>query len=410
MSHARTRLTYLDWARGLAVLVMIQGHAFDSWLQSAGRGGLFELSQILGGLPAPIFLFLSGACTAIVLDRMREKRSDSIAIGLRTIKRGVWILALAYAFRIEQFLVWYPSSSWTGVFRVDTLNCIAVSIVLVGAASIPFRSRTTSAAVMGGIAMLMAAVTPLVFLIGAPTPSLLLDYLNGNGHPEYFSIFSWSAFAFLGAAFGYGVIEAVSRGMERVFFSWLAALGIFGFAIGSSMKFFPIFEYGAFDYSLTSPHFFLIRMGCVLIIMYAAYWWSTKDKITHWSPLQTLGKSSLLIYWSHMELVYGRPLHGVVHSVGNAGVTLHLLWLVPCMLALAALHQRGLTQLTAGARRCVIGIAGLGKAALKIWSVDSRSATMSSRLSPAETSRSGSRSSPRAAPKKSYALARLLKS
>ena len=123
--------------RGLAAVIMLQGHAFDSWLAPKYRGGeLFWLSQFLGGLPAPIFLFLVGASLALVLDRMRQRGASAGALAGRILKRGSWILLLAYAYRIEQFLVWYPASRWSDVFRVDTLNCIAASTFEIGRAHV----------------------------------------------------------------------------------------------------------------------------------------------------------------------------------------------------------------------------------------------------------------------------------
>ena len=45
-----------------------------------------------------------------------------------------------------------------------------------------------------------------------------------------------------------------------------------------------------------------------------AYLWEQRPTAgRRWSPLQLLGRSSLFIYWIHVELVYGmisHPLHG----------------------------------------------------------------------------------------------------
>src|SRR5215468_7711264 len=113
--------------RGLAVLIMLQGHVFDSWVRPQDRSGeWFWLSQFLGGLPAPIFLFLVGVSLSLVLDRMRSKGACSLDLTTKVIRRGSWILILAYVFRLEQFLMWYPASRWADIFKVDTLNCIAV--------------------------------------------------------------------------------------------------------------------------------------------------------------------------------------------------------------------------------------------------------------------------------------------
>src|SRR5215475_10754575 len=74
MIKTSDRLVYLDWLRGLGVLIMLQGHVIDAWVRPQDRSGeWFWLSQFLGGLPAPIFLFLVGVSLALVLDRMRAK-------------------------------------------------------------------------------------------------------------------------------------------------------------------------------------------------------------------------------------------------------------------------------------------------------------------------------------------------
>src|SRR3954468_20009937 len=105
--------------RGLAAVIMLQGHVFDGWVRAQDRTSeWFWLSQFLGGLPAPIFLFLVGTSLALVLDRMRAKGASIGQLAMRVFRRSAWLLLLVYAFRIEQFLMWYPGSHWSDVFRV----------------------------------------------------------------------------------------------------------------------------------------------------------------------------------------------------------------------------------------------------------------------------------------------------
>ena len=55
------RFPFLDWMRGLAVIVMIQCHAFNSFVRMDVReGGPYILSQFVGGMAAPLFLFMAG--------------------------------------------------------------------------------------------------------------------------------------------------------------------------------------------------------------------------------------------------------------------------------------------------------------------------------------------------------------
>src|SRR5712691_9018892 len=104
--------------RGLAAVIMLQGHVLDSWVRPQDRSSeWFWLSQFLGGFPAPIFLFLVGVSLALVLDRMRARGASAAQLAIKVLGRGCWILFLAYAFRLEQFVVWYPASQRSDLFK-----------------------------------------------------------------------------------------------------------------------------------------------------------------------------------------------------------------------------------------------------------------------------------------------------
>jgi len=334
------RLVYLDWMRGLAAVLMLQGHVMDGWVRPQDRTGeWFWLSQFLGGLPAPIFLFLVGVSLAMVLDRMRAQSASSVELARNVVRRGGWILLLAYAFRLEQFLVWYPASDWGDVFRVDTLNCIAVSTIVIGLLSIAFRTRRGNVTAMGLATAAFVFVTPWVYPLRANLPAVVLSYLNSNGHPSYFSLFPWTAFTLAGITFGYALLQAKAQTGETEFFKGVAVAGVGAYAAGAAMSVFPIFEYGFFDYSLTSPQFFLVRLGWVLLILYGAYKWSTRQASGSWSPLIRLGQASLLVYWVHIEIVYGRPLHGFAQALALWDAAKHLLWVVPLMIGIAVVRD-----------------------------------------------------------------------
>jgi uncharacterized membrane protein len=325
--------------RGAGVLIMLQGHVLDGWVRSQDRlNERFWLSQFLGGLPAPIFLFLVGVSLAIVLDRMRTKGASQREIVARVLHRGSWILLLAYAFRVEQFLVWYPYSRWQDIFKVDTLNCIAISTLAIGLLSVPFRSRGTNATVMAGVTCAFVFFTPWIYPLRG-LPRFLLSYFNGANDAASFSFFPWAAFTLAGITAGYLLLEARSSDEEPEFFKRVAVAGVCAYAAGSALSLSRVFEYGFFDYSLTSPHFFLIRLGWLLLILYGAYLWSRRKSAGRWSPLITLGQASLIVYWVHIEIVYGRVSQSFAQSLEISTAAMQLLWLVPMMLFLASFKR-----------------------------------------------------------------------
>jgi fucose 4-O-acetylase-like acetyltransferase len=167
-------------------------------------------------------------------------------------------------------------------------------------------------------------------------PGFVLSYVNGNGHPSYFSFFPWAGFTLAGITFGYILVDAKERIGEAEFFKRVAVFAICAYAAGSAMSLTSRFEYGFFDYSLTSPHFFLIRLGWVLLILYGAYLWSTTEMSAGWSPLINLGQASLIVYWLHVDIVYGRLFHGFAQALELSGAALQLMWMAPLMLAAAS--------------------------------------------------------------------------
>ena len=129
----KARLGYIDWMRGLACLLMFQTHCYDSWLGGAARQSRFFMYSQLGGtFPAPLFLFLAGISFALVTEKLRQKHALPTQIARTTILRGAEILGFGLLFRLQEFLIswgWAPKSD---LFRVDILNSIGVSMMLMG--------------------------------------------------------------------------------------------------------------------------------------------------------------------------------------------------------------------------------------------------------------------------------------
>ena len=127
------RLAYIDWLRGFACLLMFETHCYDAWLSPPLRDTkFFQYSQLAGSLPAPLFLFMAGVSCAFVTDRMRQKGSPPAVIARTTIRRGAQIFGLSMVFRVQEFLLGQPVAPWSDLLRVDVLNIIGLSLILLG--------------------------------------------------------------------------------------------------------------------------------------------------------------------------------------------------------------------------------------------------------------------------------------
>src|SRR5207247_1374800 len=128
----RARRRYIDWARALAVLIMIEAHTVDAWTRNADRTSIaFRNARIVGGFAAPLFLWLAGV--GLVLSAAATaRRTDSRRAGAEAIcRRGLVIFILAFLFRLQAFVL-SPGSELLTLMRVDILNIMGPAIAFAG--------------------------------------------------------------------------------------------------------------------------------------------------------------------------------------------------------------------------------------------------------------------------------------
>jgi uncharacterized membrane protein len=316
-----SRLAYIDWMRGLACVLMFQTHCYDSWLGGAARKSTFFMwSQLGGTLPAPLFLFLAGISFALVTDKLRQKGVSANEIARTTIRRGAEIFAFGLLFRLQEFGIALGWAPWSDLFRVDILNTIGMSMMLMGVAcwaTLSFsrdRARFRLVIRSVGIALLISLLTPLLWTVWRPRwlPWPLQSYVNGVhnlGQPQawLFPIFPWTGFAFVGLAVGFILLADWSRKQQALTIVLVGALGAVVILLARRLDALPRQLYPVYDFWHTSPNFFWIRVGLLLLILLGSYAWC-RWGLGQWgfSPLVQLGQTSLLVYWVHIEFVYGR--------------------------------------------------------------------------------------------------------
>ncbi len=350
------RLAYIDWMRGLACVLMFQTHCYDSWLNAEARKTTFFMwSQLGGTLPAPLFLFLAGISFALVTDKLRQKGLAPDRIAQKTIRRGAEILALGLLFRLQEYVIAWGWAPWSDLLRVDILNTIGVSMMLMGGVcwivlmlGPATRIRQVLGVTAGGVAMVISLLTPLLWTAWRPRwlPWPIESYIDGVhnlGQPQawLFPIFPWTAFAFSGLAMGFLLLSDWASRREAVVFAMAGAGGVGLIYLARWMDARPERLYAVYDFWHTSPNFFLIRVGLLLAILAMAYAWC-RWGAGQWgfSPLIQLGQTSLLVYWVHIEFVYGRLSIVPKHAVGIGTASFGLLVIFLAMLLLSILRVR----------------------------------------------------------------------
>ena len=317
------RLAYIDWLRGLACVLMFQAHCYNSWLRTDAREAEFyRWSQAAATLPAPLFIFVAGVSVAMVTQRLREKGMARNAIARTTIRRGAEIYGLGLLFRGQEYLLGYPKAPWTDLLRVDVLNILGLSMMLLGvlcwatASETPEKSRARAIVFGLAAATLVALATPWLWTTHRPRwlPWPLESYINGvhtYGEPQtwLFPIFPWVAFGFVGLALGFLLFSDFAKKREAWFFVTVGGVGVIACELSqlldaAAVRLYPVAIY---DYWHTSPEFFLMRCGILLALVFLAYAWCRWGFAQKgFSPIIQLGNTSLLVYWAHIEFVYGR--------------------------------------------------------------------------------------------------------
>ncbi len=96
-----------------------------------------------------------------------------------------------------------------------------------------------------------------------------------------------------------------------------------------------------YDFWHTSPNFFLIRVGLLLVILAAVYAWCRWGAgLWGFSPLVQMGQTSLLVYWVHIEFVYGRFSILPKRAQDIRTASLGLLTILLAMLLLSVLRTK----------------------------------------------------------------------
>jgi uncharacterized membrane protein len=301
---AVSRRAYIDWLRGVAVLIMVEAHLFDAWVRVNDRSDHpYQWAIIIGGYSAPLFLFLAGVTMALAMgSRLRNGLtiSQAAAVGRR---RGWQILGLAFLFRLQSFIISggpFPET----LLKVDILNVMGpsmlVAALLWGVGSRP-ASRVTALILVSAC---FAFVTPLVRTASAVAtlPYPIQWYFKSVPGSGAFTLFPWVAFLLLGVAVGVWLDQARSEEEERRVIWAMAVLGPVIAAGGYLATYLPAI-YSGTSFWTGSPTFFFMRVGVLIGSIPVAYLWNALFR--GWSPLRDFGVASLFVYWIHVEMVYG---------------------------------------------------------------------------------------------------------
>jgi uncharacterized membrane protein len=335
MTPRSHRLFYLDWMRGVAALIMLQGHVFHSFLSNDLRNeGPYRLSQFVGGMPPAVFLFLLGVTFAFLMDSEERRGVPGWGRMRSGIRRSGYLFAVAFAFRLQLWLFSIDKSPWTDLFRVDVLNIMGLSLLLLSVMGV-FRTveRVRLCAVLGLAIALAAPVISGIDWRG------LHPFLRGYLIPDHlnFGVFPWTAFVAFGMSAG-SILRRLQPDEVGPAMQWLGWGGVvlaFGTWTVSNLS---MTVYSNSDFWLNSPSLILIKLGVLLMMLALSYVWNLNLSPQRWSMVRQFGTTSLLVYWVHVELVYGKAFWYFKESLSVPEACVMSVFIIFLMLGLSLLR------------------------------------------------------------------------
>jgi hypothetical protein len=315
-----------------------------------GWNVLYDYHEKLFNLPAPAFLFASGIPLGMSLDRRwNDYRSWSPALRRRLVRIGeILLLALALhlpSFSLRRTLLEATDRQLASFRNMDVLQCIAVSALalLILARFLPSPRWLFRACV--AMALGISLASPLVWALSPRLPWWLGTYL-GKSWGSFFPLFPYAGFLFAGAAWGYLYADARHNGWTWGFLKSSGLFGLFLLAAGAAAGLIPLpAPYD--DFWNASPQFFLLRVGlfCAVLSMLGRI----ESRVSRALPfLVPLGKESLVIYITHLVIIYGslaNPSMNLRKMIGKEVGFSEWLLLLALLTAAMTLLAKGWTRM-----------------------------------------------------------------
>lgn len=306
------RYGFIDLLRGFALVVMVEVHVSNAYLPLELKKGseFFFWLAFINGLVAPAFLFASGF--SIVL-QSHSQWDNWLRFRLpfwKQMRRLGFIMLAAYythvqGFSLHRYLVqWNDYLLWARSLKVDVLQCIVVSLLVVHGLIFVLRKKQFLPWAALILAIAVAMSTPWMWAqdFRRTLPLSVAFFLNPHGL-SLFPIFPWLSFVLAGSCAAGFFLRAVASQKAALYMRGVAWLGILMIAGGLLLRGVPYTLPGRVNFYTTSPLYMMIRIGCVLIVCYLLYRWELRGK---WIPslVRVAGQESLLVYGVHLWIIF----------------------------------------------------------------------------------------------------------
>lgn len=292
------------------MIMMMQGHSI--WQTIAGGVPdddlLWQIWSFNRSVTAPAFMIISGIVQVFATKRLPDGGFASKTIW-RRFRTALFILFVGYwlVFPLRGIDVfWRDPSEYRYFFQVNILQCFGVTLLGVLATFVSTKNNLDLRRKAIIVAALIFFLTPFVHLVDwfAFLPEFLGAYLSPV-HGSYFPIFPFSAFPFIGVAYGTYLKELEPEKRYPFILKTAPLIGVAALAIGIPI-FYAVDELGLALNSADkgNPAFILTRGGLVFIgIAIITLIYRKTERFKKYYGL--FGSKALFIYVAHLILIYG---------------------------------------------------------------------------------------------------------
>ena len=341
----KVRYIFIDLLRGWAILIMIEVHVFNAFLQpTLKQADWFDVLTFINGLVAPAFLFVSGFAFAVSSgSRLDEMRKLNFSFW-KKLWRYVSIILIGYVLHLplislSKIINHATPEQLQQFFAVDVLQCIGVGLLVLFALRLIIHSDKIYHYVLISLAIFVMTLSPVFGRTDFTNyfHPVIANYFN-NLNGSLFPVFPWINFILAGAIFAKYFLDAVGRENEQKFIKVTAITGLIILFSGH------FYLSGLFSDYLTSivPHpiFFTERLGYILVFA-ALYWYFNKWRNKKSSFVLDASRESLLIYWLHLLVIYstvweGKSLENIIGQTLNVSECIAVTLVLMVLMILAA--------------------------------------------------------------------------
>jgi uncharacterized membrane protein len=314
---AAGRLRFIDIARSVAILLMLEGHFVDLTLAEEHRTRgvwLYETWHYIRGMTAPMFFTVTGLVFAYLLTGARESGFWQVPRVRKGIQRAGELLFWGYLLQVNLRLLpdagRMVSSEWLVAFHV--LQCIGCGLLaMIAIFGLARRLAPRAMATCYALAALA------MFLLGvwldnqpgpipATAPALLQNLFKGTY--SVFPLAPWLGFTFYGAALGV-IVRALGPRLAQPSAPaamFLTGLGLkcIGWWVDGHLSHIVILLAGISPDGAVPDLGFHNRVGEILMVLGLLVWIENRYRPGD-SWFTTIGRNTFPVYVGHVVVLYG---------------------------------------------------------------------------------------------------------